>query len=275
MPECVEVEKLRQRLNVSWMGRRIVHFKAPRSAINPRKYAQDGWAPFNMGVKNYIILNIQRVGKHLWIQLSDRHSWQIHLGGTGWFRPAVDALTVLEDSFIHSVSPKTIRVKLFFDDGQQWNYHDARTWGKWWIKPYADIKDDPYFQGYGPDWLDEEFKAKIALVRYASRRSVKDVLCDQRVTAGIGNYISCEVLHLAGIHPHKTYDKVSKEQRVVLAKHIELFLRLCIKNQDHSHWRVFLRRGKECLTCRGEEIEYEKDGGGSRGSYFCRKCQPG
>ena len=163
------------------------------------------------------INKIQRVGKHLWVQFNDG-AWQIHLGGTGWFTPA----QVGKDNFIHSVSEKTVRVMVFFDNGDQWDYHDSRTWGKWWIKPYADIKQDPYFQGYGPDWLNEQFKATIALIRHVSRRSVKNVLCDQKVAAGIGNYISCEVLHLAGIHPHETYDKVNREARVVLTKHIRV-----------------------------------------------------
>lgn len=281
MPEIIEVEKLRRQLEPAWRGRSIVRFQAPANSPNPRKYAQDGWDFFSKRIKHCYIRGVDRIGKNLWVKTSE-YSWHIHLGSTGWFSPASeeawDAVDGTEDpivkNFIHSINPQNIRMSLTFDDGQRWHYHDPRTWGKWWAKPYNEMLDDPYFQDYGPDWLSSPFRASTALIEVVSRRTAKDVLCDQKVTAGIGNYLSCEILHRAGIHPHRSFNDISVESRTMLAVLVKAVLYECMKRKDHSHWRVFQRAGERCLSCGGEEIEYVKDGGSRRGSYFCRQCQP-
>jgi len=270
MPEGPEVERLRTQLEENWVGKRVVKFRSPYlNASDPRKYAQDGWSTFLLAVQDALIQSIDRIGKHLWVQFDDC-AWQIHLGGTGWFTPA----DVNQSNFIHSVNANTIRVKLIFDSGERWDYHDSRTWGKWWIKPYTDMMDDPYFQGYGPDWIRNPNSARQSLIRCRSRRFAKDVMCDQKLTAGIGNYLSCEILHRAGIHPHTRFNKISNEDRQNLAAESETFVQECMKKEDHTHWRVFQKRGQQCLTCIKGVIDYVKDIGGSRGSYFCSICQP-
>jgi len=270
MPEGPEVERLRTQLQKTWVGKRIVKFRSPYlNASDPKKYAQDGWSTFVFAVRDAKILSIDRIGKHLCVQYGG-FAWQIHLGGTGWFVPH----GVNVSNFIHSVSPNTVRVKLVFDRGESWDYHDSRTWGKWWIKPYEAMLEDPYFQSYGPDWIRDPNLAKEALIGSRSKRFAKDVLCDQKLTAGIGNYLSCEILHRAGIHPHTRFHRIGNEDRQSLAAWAEVFVQECMKKEDHAHWKVFLKKGDKCMSCNKGEILYVKDVGGSRGSYFCSQCQP-
>jgi len=270
MPEGPEVERLRLQLEENWVGKRIVKFCAPTTSPSPdpKKYAQDGWPTFLLAVLGSRIEGVDRIGKHIWVQYEDC-AWQIHLGGTGWFTPWDQTQT----NFLHSVNAKTVRVKLVFDDGGRWNYHDSRTWGKWWIKPYTAMAEDPYFQEYGPDWIRNPNEAKDALIRVRSRRFAKEVLCDQKITAGIGNYLSCEILHRAGIHPHTRFHHIGNEDRQNLAAWAETFVQECMNKEDHAHWLVFQKKGDKCLMCKTGIIEYVKDSGGSRGSYFCPKCQ--
>ena len=119
-------------------------------------------------------------------------------------------------------------------DGQIWHYHDARTWGKWWMKTMESIEEDPYFESYGPDWLHNPQAAKRMLteVRESSRK-IKDVLCDQRVTAGLGNYLSCEALHRAFVHPHSKTNLLGREDMLRLTEGIETVLRESMKSSDH------------------------------------------
>jgi len=270
MPEGPEVERLRTQLEKTWVGKRIVKFRSPYlNASDPKKYAQDGWSTFLFAVRDAKILNIDRIGKHLWVQYGG-FAWQIHLGGTGWFVPN----GINTSTFIHSVNPKTVRVKLIFNRGESWDYHDSRTWGKWWIKPYEAMLEDPYFQSYGPDWIRDPNLAKEALIGSRSKRFAKDVLCDQKLTAGIGNYLSCEILHRAGIHPHTRFHRIGNEDRQSLAAWAEVFVQECMKKEDHAHWKVFLKKGDKCMSCSTGEVLYVKDVGGSRGSYFCSQCQP-
>lgn len=57
---------------------------------------------------------------------------------------------------------------------------------------------DPYIDN---DLSDQEFLEKI---RLAGHRPIKAVLLDQSVIAGVGNWISDEVLYQTGIHPKTT-----------------------------------------------------------------------
>lgn len=63
----------------------------------------------------------------------------------------------------------------------------------------------PYLSRLGPDLLDEsvtveQVAARLAEQRHAGR-CLMALLQDQRVLAGMGNYLCCEVLFVAGLHP--------------------------------------------------------------------------
>lgn len=284
MSECVEVEKLRQQLEPAWSGRKVVKFFAPTTSPNPRKYAKDGWSSFLDAVKGQEIHSLDRLGKHLLIFLGVKNTfWHIHLNSTGWWMPGNDlakwasSTDPIHDNFLHSVNDKNVRVKMLLSDGQLWNYHDSRTWGSWWIKQGSTTRANPYFQELGPDWIYEPVAAFDALRSYQkSRRTVKDVLCDQRITAGLGNYMACEVAFRASIHPHSRWSALSERQRHDLATEAPLFVKECFEHDDHSHWMVFGREGEPCRRphpVRFTPIRYVKDGSGARGSYFCPRCQ--
>ena len=281
MPEIIEVEKLTNQLEKAWVGRSIERIQAPPSSPNPRKYAVDGWPTFRDAIKLRTFTGVQRYAKYIWVTNESGVSGLIHLSSTGWLRPGnEEALRAIgEDEnpihkkFLHSVTEKNIRVRFVLDDGQLWNYHDPRTWGKWRVRPYLEPLEDPMIAKYGPDWLKDPEGAKQALMESRSRRTIKDVLCDQNLTAGLGNYLACEILHKAGLHPHVKYETVDREARLRLVNAVEPFLEDCMNREDHSHWSVFTRKGETCPTCEGAEIEYAKDRGGSRGSYYCPECQ--
>lgn len=280
IPECIEVEKLRRQLEPAWKGRKVTAFRAPPSSPNPtRKYPQDGWTVFSRALHDHRITGLDRHGKHLWIQLEGSQAWHIHLNSTGWFMPRNDQAKAatktdpIHENFLHPIDDRHVRMYFLFDDGQAWNYFDSRTWGKWWIKPYAQLTDDPYMKGLGPDWLRQPIEAEEALRESQARKSLKDVLTDQTIAAGIGNYLACEAAFRAGQHPHKSYRKITQKGRERLGEAIEDLLRESAKSNDHSHWCVFDRKGEPCRKC-GAKIVYAKDGHSKRGSYFCSECQP-
>lgn len=281
IPEIIEVEKLRRQLEPAWKGRKVVAFRAPPSSPNPtRKYPQDGWVVFSEALRSHRMVSLDRHGKHLWVQLEGDRAWHIHLNSTGWFMPRNDQAKAatktdpIHENFLHPINDRHVRMYLILDDGQEWNYHDPRTWGKWWIKPFGRLLDDPYMRGLGPDWLKQPVEAAEALRESPAKKSLKDVLTDQTIAAGVGNYLACEVTHRAGIHPHEKYGKVTKTRRRALTIQIEAVLAECHKSSNHGHWRVFGREGETCPTCRFGKVQYAKDGSGNRGSYYCPTCQP-
>lgn len=269
MPEILEVERLRRQLLPSWVGRKVQKIRAPRSSPNPTKYLKGSWEVFRSVTKERSIVDIQRYGKHLWVKLEEG-AWQIHLGSTGWFYPAT-ANVEGRENFLHA--PGSARMFLTLDDGQQWNYHDPRTWGAWYLRETTDIEAEPYFRDYGPDWLLQPGHAAEAILDAKARRTVKEVLCDQHISAGLGNYLSVEACAIAGIHPHQPFNLLDRTTRQGVVEAVKEMLQLSSESETREHWRVFNKAGQPCRTC-GTLISYVKDKGGSRGSYFCNVCQP-
>lgn len=280
-PEITEVEKLRKQLQPAWIGKRVTRFSVPSRGwrIDPRKYAQMPWKEFSQTVKGVEIEGIDRLGKNLWVKLATKpaSAWHIHLYSTGWFLPgnptAITQARIdpIHQNFLHKVDEKTLHMKITFDDGQVWEYHDQRTWGKWYLKEGSRPRDHEYFLSYGPDWLDEPREAEEVIWEIKTRRKLKDVLTDQKVTAGLGNYLACEACWKAKLHPHRRKHNLTGKELKRLTEKIRELLQECLISPDHSHWGIFQKRN--CGRC-GAPTKYSKDGGSVRGSYFCGTCQP-
>lgn len=277
MPEIVEVEFLRRVMEKAWVGTK------PETWIGSLKYIE-GYTPqqfqtfwLQPGLK---ITKVERYGKFLWFRLGDWYVWQVHLGSTGWFLPenerakkaAGDEIEGRE--FLHSTGPKALRTTLVMGDGQIWSYRDSRTWGKWSIlSDLGEIQD--YFlkrKGWGPDWLLTPEKAAEALFRAFLTRAkpVKEILTDQSITSGLGNYLACEITARAGVLPFRESTSLSLEERRAIIQAVEPMLEISMSTLDHAHWVVFKR--KKCGMC-GKEVSYVKDRNATRGSYFCKSCQ--
>lgn len=219
-----------------------------------------------------------RWGKGLYV-LYEEYFWHIHLNSTGWWMPGNEEaakatkINEIHENFLHKINPKNVRMKMFLDDGQIWFYHDSRTWGKWYLHQESNWLEHKYLREQGPDWFLLWESAIDTLTNHQSNKRTKDVLCDQRVTAGLGNYLACEICFLTMVHPHVKWDDLSKETKNYLALIVRDFLGLCASRSDHTHWNVFKKLGETCPRCQRTKIEYVKDSD-SRGSYFCPACQP-
>jgi len=224
------------------------------------------------------IRGVWRVGKNLWVGLYPLGlGWHIHLSSTGWFIPGNPKATqwagpCLMDpkKFLHASGHE--RLRLVFDDGQEWSYTDPRTWGKWRLRNGDTPRQNEYFKALGPDWLQSPRAAAERLINCPSGRTVKEVMCDQGVAAGLGNYLTCEICWRAKVHPLSRWSTVEEGARRILVLETNRFLKECLEAKDHAHWRVFKRLGETCERCL-TQIEYAKDPGGSRGSYYCPVCQ--
>ncbi|MFX5656573.1 DNA-formamidopyrimidine glycosylase, partial [Acinetobacter baumannii] len=66
------------------------------------------------------------------------------------------------------------------------------------------LADFPAFKALGPEPLGPELTAAYLHAALAGRiASIKLLLLDQRIVAGLGNIYVCEALHLAGISPKR------------------------------------------------------------------------
>ena len=136
----------------------------------------------------------------------------------------------------------------------------------------------------GPDLLGPDWDADEAVRRLRAHPDVPigEALLDQRNLAGIGNLYKCEVLFLAGIHPHTRVADVEN-----IAAIVDRVQRLMHANREHpeqsttgllargkQHY-VYERSGEPCLRCRTPVVRtVSGPATRERSSYWCPACQP-
>jgi len=157
----------------------------------------------------------------------------------------------------------------------------------------AELQQHPYISRLGPDLLDPgvdagQLAARLNEKQYR-RRCLMGLLQDQRVMAGMGNYLCCEALHVAGIHPrHRPADLGTNQLRRLTDSCLHLIWQSYetggITNDleratsgrqqgtpfEACRFHVYRRQGLPCYRC-GTDIIKGKFCG--RAGYLCPTCQ--
>ncbi|MEB2284792.1 MAG: DNA-formamidopyrimidine glycosylase [Polyangiaceae bacterium UTPRO1] len=269
MPELPEVETVRRGLADAVAGRRITVVEVHERRLR-RPLARD----FAARLAGRRIEGVRRRAKYLLLDLDDGASWLVHLGMTGTMvvRPAD------EPRRVHT------HVVVQLDDGRTLRFHDPRRFGSMQIgaadalAPLATLGPEPLTAGFS----GESFHG----VARRQRRTVKSLLMDQRVVAGLGNIYVNEILFAAGIRPSRRASRVTRadaerivaETRRVLAAAIELRGSSISDYRDERGepgafqltFRVYERAGEPCRRCRGVIRRCVIAG---RSSFYCSRCQ--
>jgi formamidopyrimidine-DNA glycosylase len=275
MPELPEVEIFVRELAPELAGRTIVAARV----FWPRTVAAPTVEEFPARLAGLRFDLFDRRGKYMLLGLSDGSTLIVHLRMTGKLR------------MLPGDAPpdKHTHVVLDLDDGRSVHYTDPRKFGRIWLV------DDPaqVVDKLGPEPLDEVFSPAGLAARLAGRSaSIKALLLDQRIVAGVGNIYADEALFRAKLHPARpggslTLDEIARlyeAVRFVLAKGIDLrgsslggsvlqnYLPPSGKpggaQEDHQ---VFRRTGQPCLVC-GTPIA--RIVLAQRSTHFCPTCQP-
>ena len=250
---------------------------------------------FKNGIKNSLIEKWDRRGKYLIANLKKynndsieqykKSSYKnngyliIHLRMTGYF------------NFFERIVPtcKHTRVRFFNKNKNELRFIDVRSFGQiWWIEeafnPKRIIKG---LGSLGPEPFSEDFNLSYLSEQFSKRtKSVKSVLLDQTIIAGIGNIYADESLYEAGISPFRSAKTIKKYELVKLRESIIQVLRKSIgsggttfsdfrdiegSNGNYSmQTKVYRRTGEKCRICKNL-IERKKIAG--RSTHWCKKCQ--
>ena len=291
MPELPEVETVRrgleQKLN-NFIIKKVEVCRDSTVAFPIKK------GEFIKGLLNSLIYKWDRRGKYLIAQLKEVQNGStqfplensqnngflvIHLRMTGYFK------------FIEkSTHPcKHTRIRFFDKNNNELRYIDVRSFGQmWWIN--RDLSLNKIIKGLGslgPEPFSKDFDANY-LKKVISKRtkSIKAILLDQTIVAGIGNIYADESLYSAGISPFREARTIKKNELIKLKESIVTVLKKSIGSggTTFSDFRdlegengnfglqtnVYRRTGKECRKC-GNLIEREKITG--RSTHWCPKCQ--
>ncbi len=164
--------------------------------------------------------------------------------------------------------------------------NDHRRFGSLDLMETAAVAGWPTFAALGPEPLSDAFSYRTLAAAFDGRvASIKALLLDQRVVAGLGNIYVCEALHMAGIKPHKAAGQVGVARLKLLVDAIKAVLVAAIEVGGSSlrdfarpdgelgyfsnQWRVYGREGDACAC--GKTVERRIDGG--RSTFWCSKCQ--
>jgi formamidopyrimidine-DNA glycosylase len=187
----------------------------------------------------------------------------VHLGMTG------DLLALEEGGEL----PSYARAVLEFDDGGLLAYDDPRKFGA--IGLASSLRGFVMEHGLGPDALAIAGKQFIAKAS-RSARSLKSLLLDQHVLAGVGNLYADEALFRSRLYPLQPADSLDKAALGRLCGNVKRVLRASIgAGTDFSQLpgSYLLRERREGARCpRGNgELMVMRVGG--RSSYYCPACQ--
>jgi formamidopyrimidine-DNA glycosylase len=287
VPELPEVETVRRGLHELIIGRKVkgVTHDTPKGFPN----ADVDVRSFLIGAE---ISAVRRRAKVLLIDLTSDYTLVIHLKMTGQlvFRAKGVAFGAghPNDSLIGDLPDRSTRVTIEFTDGSHLYFNDQRKFG--WVRllPTIEVPNIDFMQKVGPEPLEADFTAEQFAQRFTRRKksSIKAVLLDQTVVAGVGNIYADESLWGAKIHPLRRVETITKNEFKLLYSELREVMNLAIekggstdKNYVNAEGkrgsymdfaRVFRREGKECPRCGTEIIKTRAAG---RGTHTCPVCQ--
>jgi formamidopyrimidine-DNA glycosylase len=268
-----EVEIIRRYLDKMAAGKKIMDLDIRL----PRMIKWPDTEGFRALVTGRTIKAMNRRGKYLLLELDNGSEVVFHLRMTG--RLVYEHTGKTSDS--HA------RVIFHLQGGASLVYGDTRTLGTiHGIRP----EERAMLKGLaemGPEPLSAEFTPAY-LYETASKRKVaiKSFLLNQKYIGGIGNIYADEALFLAGIHPLRPAQSLSREECGRLWESVNKVIAAGIEDggttfrdyqngeggqgSHQEHLYVYGRKGEPCRSC-GSPIERITVGG--RGTHFCPKCQ--
>jgi formamidopyrimidine-DNA glycosylase len=169
------------------------------------------------------------------------------------------------------------RIRLQFAAGRELRYAAPGDEGEIHLVDGEDFSGLGTFERLGLDPLSEDFTAEV-FVRLAGakpRTSLKGVLMNQEIVAGIGNEYADEICFQAGYRPDLKIADMSVEQLGRVHIYLKRVLRRATLHWQAAHadpgWLINRRSpGKSCPRCSSKLKSMSVSG---RKTYLCPRCQ--
>ena len=229
MPEGPEIEANR-RLVARLVGRRITRATALEQGGGPRDGLFDASVMDDPDadaasveaalLKASYIRAACRRGKQLWVELAAKKggpascSLLVHCGMTGALVLQDTAATPYKNFTVDETQwpPKFTKLELEFDQGPPLAFCDPRRFGRLRLRG-ADPLAEPPLNALAADFLAPPSVETFAAILGRTKAPVKAILLDQqKLVAGVGNWVVDEVLFHAGVLPSAPCDTLSAAQ---------------------------------------------------------------
>jgi formamidopyrimidine-DNA glycosylase len=280
MPELPEVETMRRGI-LGIVGSRIevverVACRRRPIAIAPRIDR------FRQRAIGRVIRDVGRVGKRVIVALDS--------GDAMVLEPRMTGLVLLAEP----PTREHLRFRCTLSNNASNGAHELLYWDRRGLGSVRLFSEKEFETAFGPDKLGPDALAMTADAFRErlgdSKRAVKVGLLDQRAVAGIGNMYASEILHVAGVHPARRCEKVTRREWQAIADATQAILTAAIRyegstlrngtyrnalNQEggyQNHHRVYDRAGRFCTRC-GDGREIVRIVQAQRSTFFCPSCQ--
>ena len=272
MPELPEVEYTRRQLQRAMAGARINRVLTRRANL---RYAFP--ADFARRLERQIVRRVARRAKYLLAELASGDVLLMHLGMSGSFRARSARATTAPPYETHD------HVVFEMSNGKVVVFNDPRRFGFMTLVSAAESASHAALGRLGPEPLARTFDAAALARALAGRKtSLKVVLSDQRVVAGLGNIYVSEALHRARLSPKRRASTLvtrAGEPRPALRDLVDAIrhvLQQAIRNQyrtgSDDPFLVYDREGTPCPR-RGCGGTIRRIVQGGRSTFFCPVCQ--
>jgi endonuclease VIII len=281
MSEGPEVHRISAELNEEFAGSCIV-------AIESRLKKARSWLDEHPGlVEGKEVLGVQAAGKNIVWTLEDDIFFQMHLLMFGKIRTYSLKYRYEPDRTFRARIVSTSRQAVLFNV-QVFNIGVGN--------PFEEL---PTLREMGPDICSVHFDKQFFLERLTMPenmdREIGPVLLDQRVAAGLGNYLKSDILFECRVNPWTLVGDLSPGDRACLADTIPEVAQRALRNRGQTvtdefmedlrrdpatanpswsqrHW-VFRHTNRPCRVC-GTPIRQRRQGPGEgRITFFCPNCQ--
>lgn len=273
MPELPEVESVRKGLEKLVRGETIASVDVfwDRIISYPNNVEQ-----FKEKLSGEVFMNFSRRGKFLIFELQN-HTLVSHLRMEGKFRVTESSKPLTKHTHVvfHLKGEKDLR------------YADVRKFGRMMLVEKGEEGTLPSLQRLGPEPTKEALGKEYFSDQLKKRRkSIKGVLLDQSIVAGLGNIYADEVLFRAFIHPERPANTLNNDEAETLHTAVIQTMEEATKaggttirtyenafGENGSYQQslnVYGKKGQLCIRC-GTAIE--KIQVAQRGTHYCPCCQ--
>lgn len=259
MPELPEVYGYQQYIENTCLNLKIVSLdvRDERLIKKPLKKLRDA-------LLGCMWTHTERIGKYLFLYLSGGDILVIHFGMTG--RPTYYHNSVERPRFGH--------IDIAFENGYHFAFENKRKFG-WWdlTDSVENYRKEHHLNIDARDLTFAQFLAAAA----HRKTAIKNVLMNQSVTTGVGNWIADDVLYQAQIHPLTKTHTLSEEALQTIFNKLQHVIEVAINLEARytdfpDYFLIHNRMGRELCYHTGQELEKIKVGG--RTTYFSPNWQP-
>ena len=300
MPELPEVQTVVSELNKRIVGRKIKRVAVnmgkiisigPQTVSNIRDTSQKTVNEFVRLLQGRKFTSVRRRGKMLIFDINGPLSMLVHLKMTGQLIYRHGHRIIEGGHNLPVFTEKDLPTKYTlviwkFNDGGQLYFNDMRKFG--YLKIVDKEEKEKIVAKYGIEPLTKNFTlANFRKVLGKRKTSIKAVLLNQALVAGIGNIYADEICFAAGIRPDSSVAKMGEVDIKKVFTASEAILKKAIAHKGttfrdyvNAHGgkgnftdflKVYQRDGEKCLRCKKGIITKNKTAG--RGSHYCPACQ--